>query len=89
MENQIKLLKQYGVTNYSVDNGKITINGSLDLDSLTSVYKEFLRKNVKQLKVGYNKEGGYCYFDGILARVDKVSEKLSYTIYSTPIEFLK
>ena len=154
MKNQIKLLKQYGVTNYCVENGEIiingsldlssltnvdkdflkgttingsldlnsltnvdkdflkgttingyldlnsltnvdkdflkgtTINGGLDLSSLTNVDKDFLRKNVKKLEVGYNKDGGYCYFDGILAKVDKVSQKLSYTIYTTPIGYV-
>ena len=43
MKNQIKLLKQYGVTNYCVENGKIIINGYLDLSSLTNVDKDFLK----------------------------------------------
>ena len=34
MENQKKLLKKYGVSNYTVENDKITINGSLYLRSL-------------------------------------------------------
>ena len=42
-ENQIKLLKKYNIDNYVVDDDKITINGSLDLSSLTSVDKEFLK----------------------------------------------
>ena len=49
---------------------------------LTTVYRS--NKNVKKLKEGYNKKGNYCYFDGILARVDAVSVKKGYTIYTTP-----
>ena len=41
-KNQIKLLKKYSVSNYTIENG-ITINGSLDLRSLTTVDKDFLK----------------------------------------------
>ena len=43
MKKQIELLKKYGIRNYSVENGKITINGSLYLRSLTSADKDFLK----------------------------------------------
>ena len=43
MKNQIKLLKKYGISNYTIENDKITINGSLDLSSLTSADKDFLK----------------------------------------------
>ena len=110
MEKQIELLKKYGVTDYTIGNGKTTINGYLDLSSLTSADKDFLkgttingyldlssltsadkelfRSNVKQLKVGYNKTRQYCYFDGILTKVLKVSEKKGVTIYTTPSNFV-
>ena len=40
---QIALLKRYGVRDYTIENDKITINGSLDLRSLTSADKDFLK----------------------------------------------
>src|ERR1035437_6589153 len=43
LTQQIELLKKQGVTNYSVENGKITINGYLDLSSLTTADKDFLK----------------------------------------------
>ena len=42
-EKQIQLLKQHGIKNYSVENGKITINGSLYLSALQKVDKDFLK----------------------------------------------
>jgi hypothetical protein len=43
LEKQIKLLEKYEVTNYTIENGVITINGSLSLSSLTTADKEFLK----------------------------------------------
>lgn len=43
MENQIKLLKKYSVTNYTIKEEKIFIEGDLNLSSLTSIDKDFLR----------------------------------------------
>ena len=43
MENQLELLKKYGVNNYTVEDGRITINGSLYLSSLTACDKDFLQ----------------------------------------------
>ena len=44
MKKQIELLKKYGVTNYSVsEDGKISINGYLNLHSLQSCDKDFLK----------------------------------------------
>src|SRR5690606_28517857 len=40
---QIALLKKYEVTNYTIENDLITINGYLDLRSLTSADKDFLK----------------------------------------------
>ena len=157
LENQIELLEKYGVENYSVENGKITINGNLDLEGLQSIPdsaflanttingyldleglqsipdsaflanttingslylrglqsisdsaflanttingyldleglqrkdKETLLNNVSQLKEVYNKEKGYCFFDRILSKVKKVTQKKDYTIFETPIEFV-
>jgi len=65
-----------------------TLNGSLNLGSLTSADKDFLNKNIKQLREGYNKKKGYCFFDGILAKVLSVSEKRTYTIYKTHFGFI-
>ncbi len=65
-----------------------TINGSLDLRSLTLADQARLNKNVKQLKVGYNAKGGYCFFDGILSRVLSVKEAGGVTIYRTPNEYI-
>ena len=42
VELQIKLFKEYGVTNYTIDGDKITINDGLYLSSLTTVHKDFL-----------------------------------------------
>ncbi len=44
IKKQVELLKKYGVTNYTIENDKITINGSLDLRSLTAIPdSEFLK----------------------------------------------
>jgi protein tyrosine/serine phosphatase len=43
MKKQIELLKKYNVTNYKIEDNKIIINGSLNLSSLTSVDKDFLK----------------------------------------------
>ena len=109
-EVQIELLKKYNITNYVVDDDKITINGYLWLSSLTSVDKEFLKDttingylylysltsvdkeflkdNIKQLEEGYNKERGYCYFDGDLSKVLSVKKTRGYTIYTTPFGYV-
>jgi hypothetical protein len=65
-----------------------TINGYLDLSSLTSADKTILKENVKQLKVGYNEQDGYCFFDGILTKVKSVTVKKEITIYTTSIGFV-
>ena len=65
-----------------------TINGYLSLNALTSVDKDILRSNVKWLEVGYNELKGYCYFDGILSKVIRVSVKGDYTIYESSFEFI-
>ena len=65
-----------------------TINGYLDLNSLTSADKDLLCKNVKQLQKGYNEQGGYCYFDGILTKVLAYSKKKGYGVYTTPIGYI-
>ena len=110
LTKQIELLKKYRVSDYIVENDLITINDSLDLSSLTSADKDFLKGttinsyldlrsltsadkdflkgNVHQLKEGYNKKGGYCYFDGILSTVLSVHVRGEYTIYKTPFEFV-
>ena len=66
----------------------VTINGGLYLNSLKEVHKNILTKNVKQLKPGYNKEKGYCFFDNILSKVLSVKQTNGYTIYTTPFEFI-
>ena len=43
MEKSIQLLKKYGIENYSLKDGKITINGYLDLSALQSADKDFLK----------------------------------------------
>ena len=43
MKKQIELLKKYEVKNYTIENNKITINGSLYLRSLTTADKDFLK----------------------------------------------
>ena len=88
LNTQIKLLKKYNINNYTVENNKITINGSLDLGSLTAADKDFLNGNVKRLENGYNKKLGYCFFDGILSKVLSVHVRMGYTIYKTPFEFI-
>ena len=65
-----------------------TINGNLYLESLTSCDKDFLKGNVAQLQSGYNKEKKYCFFDNILSKVNSISIKKGYTIYTTPFEFI-
>ena len=69
-------------------NTTIKINGSLDIYSLKECDKDILRSNVKQLKEGYNKEKGYCFFDNILSKVLSVKETKGYTIYTTPFGFI-
>ena len=132
LKKQIALLKEYGVNNYPIKDGVITINGSLDLRSLTTVDKDFLKgttingylylsslttvdkdflkgmtingsldlrslttvdkdllnRNVKQIKSGYSEKGGYCFYDGILRKVLKVSFRKEFTIYTTPSDFV-
>jgi hypothetical protein len=66
----------------------LTINGDLYLYLLTYEERELLRKNTTKLEEGYNKEKGYCYFDGILSKVLSVTTKLGYTIYTTPFEYI-
>ena len=43
MNKQIELLKEYGITNYTIENGKITINGGLDLSSLQTAHKDLFK----------------------------------------------
>jgi hypothetical protein len=43
LTKQIELLKKYGITEYTINNNHIEINGSLDLRSLTSADKDFLK----------------------------------------------
>ena len=43
LEKQVKLLKKYKVTSYTIEDDKITINGSLYLRNLTSCDKDFLK----------------------------------------------
>ena len=43
LQKQVELLKKYGVSRYTIDGEKITINGSLDLRSLSSCDKDFLK----------------------------------------------
>jgi hypothetical protein len=43
IEKQESLLKEYGVTNYSIVDNKIVINGSLYLNSLKAADKDFLK----------------------------------------------
>ena len=43
MQQQLELLKQYGVENYTIIDEKITINENLILSSLTEVHPEFLK----------------------------------------------
>ena len=42
INKQIKLLKKYGVNDYVIENGRIVINGSLWLNSLTTAPENFL-----------------------------------------------
>jgi hypothetical protein len=65
-----------------------TINGPLYLNSLTTCDKDKLKSNVKQLKVGYNKKKGNCFFDGLLSKVLHFSNKMGYNIYKTPFGFI-
>jgi len=65
-----------------------TINGSLDLRSLTSRDKDLCRKNVQQLNEGYNEKLKYCFFDGILSKVESVHKRKEYTIYKTKFGFI-
>jgi hypothetical protein len=65
-----------------------TINGYLDLRSLTSCDKAILNKNIKQLKIGYNKKLNYCFFDGILSKVKSIKEYKTYTIYTIAFGFV-
>jgi len=130
--NTEQILKQKGI-NYTIEDSKITINGYLDLSSLTTADKDFLKdttingyldlsslttadkdflkdttingsldlsslttadtyhtvkNNPSELEVGYNEKGKYCFFDGILSKVLKVSEKNGFTIYKTPFEYV-
>ena len=43
MKKQKELLKKYNISNYAIEGNKITINGYLDLRSLTSADKDFLK----------------------------------------------
>ncbi len=65
-----------------------TINGYLYLNSLTKKEREKAERDMKRLTEGYNTEGGYCYFDGILSKVLKKSDHKGYEIFETPFEFI-
>ena len=65
-----------------------TINGCLYLCSLQACDKDLLENNVKKLKVGYNKKGEYCFFDGILSKVKSVKKTKGYIIYTTPFGYV-
>ena len=43
MKKQKELLRKYNISNYTIEGDKTTINGSLDLRSLTSADKDFLK----------------------------------------------
>jgi CheY-like chemotaxis protein len=45
-------------------------------------------ENVSQLKKGYNKEKGYCFFDGMLSKVLKVSKRKEFVIYHTSFGYI-
>jgi hypothetical protein len=66
----------------------LTTNSWIYFNPLTIKQRKFLMKNVTPLKIGYNKERCYCYFDGILSKVLSVTTKLGYTIYTTPFEYI-
>ena len=66
----------------------VTIGGSLDLDRITIVDRTECKSNVNELKEGYNEEKSYCYFDGILRKVNRVSTFKDYTVYSTPFDYV-
>jgi hypothetical protein len=44
MEEQIKLLKKYKITNYVIENGKLIINQNVDLSSLKTIEANFLKE---------------------------------------------
>jgi len=65
-----------------------TIGGWLDLLGLTTVGRRKCENNVNELKEGYNEEKSYCYFDGMLRKVNRVSTFKDYTVYSTPFDYV-
>ena len=66
----------------------VNLNGYLYLDSLPSKLRAEIRNNIPKLTKGYNKERGYCFFDGILRKVISVKQLGEYTIYLTPFEYV-
>ena len=58
--------------------------GHLFCDSLSDLEENVLKNNIKKVHDGFNKDQGYCYFDGFLFKVIKVSKKKEYTIYESP-----
>ncbi len=46
INKQIELLEKYGVNDYVIENGRIVINGSLWLNSLTTAPDNFLSKTI-------------------------------------------
>jgi len=66
----------------------ININGWLHLDSLSYHLRRNIYANFHKILDGYNKERGYCYFDGILRKVVSVKQLGEYTIYLTPFDYV-
>lgn len=64
------------------------IKGSLCVDSLAKEPSYDIKKDVTELRKGYNKEHGYCYFDNILSKVERVKKVGNYTVYKTPFEYV-
>jgi len=58
------------------------------LNSLFKDYRLKLINDENKLTEGYNKERGYCYFDGILRKVISVKTIGEYTIYLTPFDYV-
>ena len=58
------------------------------MSSLQNAEVNCIRKNINQLKEGYFKKEGYCFFDGILSKVLSVHTRKEYTLYKTPFEFI-
>ena len=67
----------------NLSNAKIGFNVHYNSNNPYNDFGTIVPTGENELKSGYCKEGGYCFFDGILSPVFDVRIVKEYTIYQT------